>query len=70
MAASDINLKENISKVGEENGFNIYEFNYKGQIVSICVYYDDKYPNGYKECEFYGIKMENLLIKDKEIRKK
>lgn len=30
-AASDINLKENIEKVGEENGFNIYEFNYKGQ---------------------------------------
>jgi hypothetical protein len=28
---SDINLKENIEKVGEENGFNIYEFNYKGQ---------------------------------------
>jgi hypothetical protein len=27
--ASDINLKENIEKVGEENGFNIYEFNYK-----------------------------------------
>lgn len=30
-AASDINLKENIEKVGEENGFNIYEFNYKGK---------------------------------------
>jgi hypothetical protein len=30
-AASDINLKENIEKIGEENGFNIYEFNYKGQ---------------------------------------
>lgn len=29
-AASDINLKENIKKTGEENGFNIYEFNYKG----------------------------------------
>jgi antitoxin component YwqK of YwqJK toxin-antitoxin module len=42
------------------------EFNYKGQIVSICVYYDNKYPNGYKECEFYGIKMENL-IKNKQI---
>ena len=25
---SDKNLKENIEKVGEENGFNIYEFNY------------------------------------------
>lgn len=25
---SDKNLKENIKKVGEENGFNIYEFNY------------------------------------------
>lgn len=31
VAASDINLKENIEKVGEENGFNIYEFSYKGQ---------------------------------------
>jgi len=30
-AASDINLKENIVKVGKEKGFNIYEFNYKGQ---------------------------------------
>jgi len=30
-AASDINLKEKIEKVGEENGFNIYEFNYKGK---------------------------------------
>lgn len=29
-AASDISLKENIEKVGEEKGFNIYEFNYKG----------------------------------------
>lgn len=28
-AASDINLKENISHVGVENGFNIYEYNYK-----------------------------------------
>lgn len=28
-AASDRNLKENIQKVGEESGFNIYEFNYK-----------------------------------------
>ena len=27
-AFSDITLKENIDKVGEENGFNIYEFNY------------------------------------------
>jgi hypothetical protein len=27
--ASDINLKENISHVGVENGFNIYEYNYK-----------------------------------------
>jgi hypothetical protein len=27
---SDINLKENIIKVGEKNGYNIYEFNYKG----------------------------------------
>lgn len=26
---SDINLKENISHVGVENGFNIYEYNYK-----------------------------------------
>lgn len=31
MMMSDINLKENIVKVGEEKGFNIYEFNYKGQ---------------------------------------
>ena len=28
-ASSDINLKENIAKVDEQNGFNIYEFNYK-----------------------------------------
>ena len=28
-AFSDRRLKENIEKVGEENGFNIYEFNYK-----------------------------------------
>lgn len=28
--ASDLNLKENIKKVGKENGFNIYEFSYKG----------------------------------------
>lgn len=28
--ASDRRLKENIVKVGEQNGFNIYEFNYKG----------------------------------------
>jgi len=27
---SDRNLKENIVKVGEKNGLNIYEFNYKG----------------------------------------
>lgn len=31
-AASDISLKENIEKVGEKNGFNIYEFNYKGKL--------------------------------------
>lgn len=31
MAASDINLKENIVKIGEEKGFNIYQFNYKGK---------------------------------------
>jgi hypothetical protein len=31
LAASDINLKENIKKVGEENGFNLYEFNYIGK---------------------------------------
>jgi hypothetical protein len=30
-AASDMALKENIEKVGEENGFNIYEFNYIGK---------------------------------------
>ncbi len=29
--ASDQNLKEKIEKVGEEKGFNIYEFNYKGR---------------------------------------
>lgn len=29
-AASDINLKENIIPVGEENGYPIYEFNYIG----------------------------------------
>jgi|GEM_PF-1989911 len=29
-AASDIRLKENINKVGVENGINIYEFNYIG----------------------------------------
>lgn len=28
---SDRRLKSNIAKVGEENGFNIYEFNYTGQ---------------------------------------
>ncbi len=28
---SDKNLKENIKKVGEENGFNLYEFNYIGK---------------------------------------
>lgn len=28
--ASDIRVKENISKVGLENGFNIYDFNYIG----------------------------------------
>ncbi len=27
---SDIRSKENIKKIGTENGFNIYEFNYKG----------------------------------------
>jgi hypothetical protein len=31
LAASDINLKEKIELKGEENGFNIYEFNYIGQ---------------------------------------
>lgn len=30
MAASDINLKENIKSLGKENGHNIYEFSYKG----------------------------------------
>lgn len=29
--SSDMNLKENIKKVSVENGFNIYEFNYKGK---------------------------------------
>lgn len=29
LVMSDINLKENISHVGVENGFNIYEYNYK-----------------------------------------
>jgi hypothetical protein len=28
---SDKNIKENIKKVGEENGFNLYEFNYIGK---------------------------------------
>jgi hypothetical protein len=27
--ASDINVKENIKKIGEKNGYNWYEFNYK-----------------------------------------
>ena len=26
---SDINVKENIKKIGKRNGFNWYEFNYK-----------------------------------------
>ena len=30
MGLSDRRLKENIEKVGEENGFNVYTFNYKG----------------------------------------
>lgn len=30
LLASDINLKENIESVGEENGHALYEFNYKG----------------------------------------
>lgn len=30
VAASDMRLKENIKKIGVENGHNIYEFNYKG----------------------------------------
>lgn len=29
--ASDKNLKENIQKIGERNGYNIYEFNYIGE---------------------------------------
>lgn len=29
MAASDINVKENIKKIGEKNGYNWYEFTYK-----------------------------------------
>lgn len=30
-SASDIRLKENIEKIGNEKGFNIYKFNYKGK---------------------------------------
>jgi hypothetical protein len=30
-ALSDIRVKENVKKVGEKNGFNIYHFNYKGK---------------------------------------
>ena len=34
LLASDINLKENISHVGVNNGFNIYEYNYKNDSSS------------------------------------
>ncbi len=32
-----------------------------GTTVSIAMYYDNKYPNGYKECRFDGICIEDVI---------
>jgi hypothetical protein len=39
---------------------------YYGTTVSIAMYYDNKYPNGYKECRFDGINIEDV-IKDNNL---
>lgn len=41
------------------------EYKQNGEIVSICVYYNIKYPEDYKECKFCGIKMETLIEENK-----
>lgn len=54
-AASDLNLKENIKKVGKENGFNIYEFSYKG---------DSKRYRGVMAQEVQKVMPEAVTVKD------
>jgi len=54
-AASDLSLKENIEKEGKENGFNIYEFNYKG---------DPKRYRGVMAQEVQKIMPEAVTVKD------
>lgn len=54
-AKSDMNLKENIEKVGEENGFNIYEFNYKD---------DPKRYRGVMAQEVQKVMPEAVIVKD------
>lgn len=55
-AFSDIRLKENIKKVGERNGFNIYQFNYKN--------YPDRSYEGVMAQEVLDIKPEAVHEED------
>jgi hypothetical protein len=53
--SSDINLKENIVPAGTENGFNLYEFNYKG---------GNKRFIGVMAHEVEAVKPEAIIVKD------
>ena len=52
---SDETLKENIEKVGEQNGFNVYRFNYKG---------DDKRYEGVMAQEVMETRPDAVTVKD------
>ena len=56
---SDERTKENIRKVGEEKGFNIYEYNYKG---------DDKVYRGVMAQEVQKVAPEAVIEKDGVLR--
>ena len=45
--------------------YDCKDFTYRyGTTVSIVMYYDNKYPNGYKECRFDGISIEDVIKKN------
>jgi antitoxin component YwqK of YwqJK toxin-antitoxin module len=45
--------------------YDCKDFTYRyGTTVSIAMYYDNKYPNGYKECRFDGISIEDVIKKN------
>jgi len=69
-APSDRALKENIDPVGQENGFNLYEFNYKGDDIKYIGVMADEVEQVVPEAviEIDGYKAVNYAMIDVEFR--